>query len=271
MPRLDQALVQRGLARSRGQAAEAVRAGGVRVNGRPATKPAASVTDDDRLEVTDADHYVSRAAHKLLGALADAGLRISGRVLDAGASTGGFTQVALERGAELVYAVDVGHDQLVRRLRDDPRVVVREGLNLRELTLADVGGEPVDLIVGDVSFISLSLLLAPLLAVLRPDGAALLLVKPQFEVGRGGLDARGVVRDPAVRDRCVDAVAARAAELGWPEAWRAPSRTPGTGGNIEWFLLLSRSRNVAVATDRVQSWEPVATSPWPSTGGGRKL
>ena len=267
MARLDQALVQRGLARSRGQAAEAVRAGAVRVNGRPATKPAASVTDEDRLEVTDADHYVSRAAHKLLGALEDTGLEMSGRVLDAGASTGGFTQVALERGAELVYAVDVGHGQLAGSLRDDPRVIVREGLNLRELTLADLGGEPVDLIVGDVSFISLTLLLEPLLGVLRPDGAALLLVKPQFEVGRGGLDARGVVRDPAVRDRCVDAVATRAAELGRPEAWRGLSRTPGFHGNVEWFLLLSRSRIVVAATDRVQSWEPVATSPWPSTGG----
>ena len=269
--RLDLVLVRRGLARSRGQAADAIKAGRVLVNGQPAHKPSEPVSDADDVQFTGGDHYVSRAAHKLIGALDASGVIVTGRVLDAGACTGGFTQVVLERGADTVYAVDVGHDQLAASISDDPRVRVREGLNLRDLTLADFDGEPVDLIVGDVSFISLSLLLAPLLAVLRPDGAALLLVKPQFEVGRGGLDARGVVRDPAVRDRCVDAVAARAAELGWPEAWRAPSRTPGTGGNIEWFLLLSRSRNVAVATDRVQSWEPVATSPWPSTGGGRKL
>ncbi|MFT3969843.1 MAG: TlyA family RNA methyltransferase [Micropruina sp.] len=236
--RLDQALVRRGLARSRGQASEAVRAGGVRVNGRAASKPAETVTDTDRIEVLATDHYVSRAAHKLLGALADTGLAVTGRVLDAGASTGGFTQVALERGAEIVYAVDVGHGQLVAQLRDEPRVVVREGLNLRELSVGDLDNVPVDLVVGDVSFISLTLLLAPLLAVLKPDGAALLLVKPQFEVGRGGLDARGVVRDEQVRQRCVDAVAAQARQLGWPEQWRGISRTVGASGNVEWFLLL---------------------------------
>ncbi len=236
--RLDQALVGRGLARSRGQAAEAVRNGHVRVNGRLATKPSAPVDASDAIEVGVADHYVSRAAHKLNGALDDSGLPVGGRVLDAGASTGGFTQVALERGADAVYAVDVGHGQLAAALRDDPRVVVREGLNLRDLSLDQLDGRAVDLIVGDVSFISLRLLLAPLLAVLRPDGAALLLVKPQFEVGRGGLDARGVVRDENVRRQCVDAVAAEAARLGRPEAWRGVSRTPGTAGNVEWFLLL---------------------------------
>ena len=236
--RLDQALVRRGLARSRGQASEVVRAGGVRVNGRRTNKPAATVADSDRIEVAGTDHYVSRAAHKLLGALIDSGLGIAGRVLDAGASTGGFTQVALERGAETVYAVDVGHGQLAASVRDDSRVVVREGLNLRALSLGDLDGRPVDLIVGDVSFISLKLLLDPLLAVLKPDGAALLLVKPQFEVGRGGLDARGVVRDDRIRQRCVDEVAAQARRLGWAEAWRGVSRTVGASGNVEWFLLL---------------------------------
>lgn len=236
--RLDQALVRRGLARSRGQASEVVRAGGVRVNGRRTNKPAATVADSDRIEVAGTDHYVSRAAHKLLGALIDSGLGIAGRVLDAGASTGGFTQVALERGAETVYAVDVGHGQLAASVRDDSRVVVREGLNLRALSLDDLDGQPVDLIVGDVSFISLKLLLDPLLAVLKPDGAALLLVKPQFEVGRGGLDARGVVRDDRIRQRCVDEVAAQAQRLGWAETWRGVSRTVGASGNVEWFLLL---------------------------------
>ena len=236
--RLDQALVRRGLARSRGQASEVVRAGGVRVNGRRTNKPAATVADSDRIEVAGTDHYVSRAAHKLLGALIDSGLGIAGRVLDAGASTGGFTQVALERGAETVYAVDVGHGQLAASVRDDSRVVVREGLNLRALSLDDLDGQPVDLIVGDVSFISLKLLLDPLLAVLKPDGAALLLVKPQFEVGRGGLDARGVVRDDRIRQRCVDEVAAQARRLGWAETWRGVSRTVGASGNVEWFLLL---------------------------------
>ncbi|MFT4295977.1 MAG: TlyA family RNA methyltransferase [Micropruina sp.] len=236
--RLDQELVRRGLARSRGQAADAVRSGHVQVNGRPAGKPATPVAPSDSIEVSVTDHYVSRAAHKLLGALDDSGLRVAGRVLDAGASTGGFTQVVLERGADPVYAVDVGHGQLAAAVRDDSRVVVREGLNLRDLSLDDLDAEPVDLIVGDVSFISLKLLLPALLAVLRPDGAALLLVKPQFEVGRGGLDARGVVRDEKVRRQCVDEVAAEAARLGRPETWRGVSRTPGSAGNVEWFVLL---------------------------------
>lgn len=236
--RLDLVLVRRGLARSRGQAADAIKAGRVLVNGSPAHKPSDPVGDADELSLTDTDHYVSRAAHKLIGALDATGITVAGRVLDAGASTGGFTQVLLERGAEAVYAVDVGHDQLVASVRDDPRVRVREGLNLRDLTLADLDDEPVDLIVGDVSFISLRLLLRPLLAVLKPTGTALLLVKPQFEVGRGGLDSRGVVRDDATRRRCVDEVVHDAAQLGWREAWRGVSATPGTSGNVEYFVQL---------------------------------
>lgn len=240
--RLDQVLVRRGLARSRGQAADAIRSGRVSINGRTARKPSDPVEAEDQVEVEGAGHYVSRGAHKLLDALTDSGMPVHGRALDAGASTGGFTQVLLERGAEVVFAVDVGHGQLVESVRDDPRVRVHEGLNLRDLTLDDVDGEPVDLIVGDVSFISLRLLLAPLLAVLTPEGRALLLVKPQFEVGRGGLDSRGVVRSETVRLRCVDRVAAAAEELGWTEQWRGVSRTPGTSGNVEYFLLLGRSR-----------------------------
>lgn len=239
-PRLDQALVGRGLARSRGQASEAVKAGLVLVNDQTVSKPSTQVADADVLVLTTEDPYVSRAAHKLVGALADTGLAIPARVLDAGASTGGFTQVLLDRGAVQVYAVDVGHGQLVDQVRTDPRVVVRERLNLRDLTLHHLDGAPVDLIVGDVSFISLRLLLEPLLAVLDADGAALLLVKPQFEVGRARLDARGVVTDARDRDRAVDAVARKAAELGWLERWRGPSRTPGVQGNVEWFLLLRR-------------------------------
>ena len=240
--RLDQVLVRRGLARSRGQAADAIRSGRVTVNGRPARKPSDPVEPDDQLDVEGAGHYVSRGAHKLLDALADSGVAVHGRALDAGASTGGFTQVLLERGAAVVYAVDVGHGQLVDSVRGDPRVLVHEGLNVRDLTLDQLDGEPVDLIVADVSFISLNLLLPPLLAVLKPDGQALLLVKPQFEVGRGGLDSRGVVRDEAVRLRCVDGVAATAARLGWTEQWRGVSRTPGTSGNVEYFLLVRRPR-----------------------------
>ena len=219
-----------------------IRAGLVLVNSQVVVKASATVRNSDSVELTRGDHYASRAAHKLLGALDASGLEVAGRVLDAGASTGGFTQVLLERGAVLVHAVDVGHGQLADVVRSDPRVRVHEGLNLRDLSLEHLDGQPVDLVVADVSFISLRLLLVPLLAVLRPTGAALLLVKPQFEVGRGGLDAHGVVREESARRRCVDAVAADASELGWPEVWRGQSGTPGSAGNVEWFLLLRRVR-----------------------------
>lgn len=236
--RLDRALVERGWFSSRAQAQDAIRAGRVLVNGEVITKAATSTATDADIDVTGDRHYVSRAAHKLLGALAGSAVPVPARVLDAGASTGGFTQVLLEAGAERVYAVDVGHGQLVQTIRDDPRVVVRERLNLRELTLADLDDQPVGLVVADVSFISLTMILDRLLAVLEPDGHALVLVKPQFEVGRAGLDDRGVVRDPRLRRRAVDAVLAAAAELGWAARWSAESGLPGESGNVEYFLDL---------------------------------
>lgn len=196
--RLDAALVARGLARSRGRATDLIAAGRVLVNGRPAQRPAQQVTDAENVSAL-VDPWVSRAAHKLLGALEASGTGVSGRVLDAGASTGGFTQVLLQRDAARVYAVDVGHGQLVPEVADDPRVVVREGLNLRDLSLDDVEGHPVDLVVADVSFISLTLLVEPLRRVAADGATALVLVKPQFEVGRGHLDSRGVVADPRRR------------------------------------------------------------------------
>lgn len=237
--RLDLALVARGLARSRAQAAELIAAGRVTVNGSAASKAAQRVADRDDI-AADVEPWVSRAAHKLIGALESSGVRVGGRVLDAGASTGGFTQVCLARGAEVVYAVDVGHGQLAAPVRDDPRVRVHEGLNLRDLTLDHLDGALVDLVVGDVSFISLRLLLPPLLAVLTDDGAALLLVKPQFEVGREALGAGGVVRDDALRRACVDAVVADANRLGWRERWRGISALPGASGNVEYFVHLTR-------------------------------
>lgn len=235
--RLDAALVQRGLARSRKQASELIAGGGVRVNGEVATKPSRPVASDDRVEA-HVDPYVSRAAHKLLGVLDDCPTPLAGRALDAGASTGGFTQVLLERGCAPVYSVDVGHDQLAPLLRDDPRVGVREGLNLRDLTLADLDGEPVDVVVADVSFISLTLLVRPLLDCLRPSGVALLMVKPQFEVGKGRLDAHGVVTSPALWRESVDAVVAAASECGWGCDWRGETRLAGTTGNREFFVRL---------------------------------
>lgn len=238
--RLDAALVARGLARSRGAAADLIAAGAVTVNGRPARKASERVGDDATIAAAS-DHYVSRAAHKLLGALTVTGTELSGRALDAGASTGGFTQVLLERGCEPVYAVDVGHDQLAPELRADPRVIVRERLNLRDLTLADVGGVPVAIVVADVSFISLLLLVRPLLSVVADDGVALLMVKPQFEVGRGGLDSRGVVTDPALQVAAVDGVVAAAAEVGWTCDWRGETPLPGGSGNREFFVRLRRA------------------------------
>ncbi|HRA06331.1 MAG TPA: TlyA family RNA methyltransferase [Propionicimonas sp.] len=233
--RLDRALVERGLARSRTHAQVSIRGGLVSVSGVVVTRPAFPV-DDEPIELSATDHYVSRAAHKLLGALAATGLAIPRRVLDAGASTGGFTQVLLEAGASRVYAVDVGHGQLAPGLRADPRVVVRERLNLRDLTLADLDGGPVGLVVGDVSFISLKLLLEPLFAVLEPGGSALLLVKPQFEVGRRGLDHHGVVRSDDLRTEAVAGVVEAAKALGWRASWQGESRLPGESGNVEYFV-----------------------------------
>lgn len=237
--RLDVALVMRGLARSRNQAAEVVRSGHVTVDGIEIRKVSHPVTEESVIETVD-DPWVSRAAHKLLGALDASGTTVPQRVLDAGASTGGFTAVCLDRGAQQVFAVDVGHGQLVPELRSDPRVVVREGLNLRDLQLDDLDGHQVDLVVGDVSFISLTLLLEPMLAVLSDSGTALLLVKPQFEVGRELLGAGGVVKDPALRQSAVDGVVTAAAHLGWVCTWQGESRLPGATGNVEIFVALTR-------------------------------
>ena len=242
--RLDVALVALGLARSRAQAADLIGRGRVRVNGATASRPAVRVSESDRVEA-DTDPYVSRAAHKLIGALDARGLAVGGRALDAGASTGGFTQVLLERGCDPVYAVDVGHGQLAAAVASDPRVVVREGLNLRDLSLADLDGVPVDVVVADVSFISLTLLMGPLLGVLRDDGVALVLVKPQFELGRAALDSHGVVGDPAAAARAVDVVADAASRLGWQEAWRGESGLPGEAGNREFFCELRRAATSA--------------------------
>ena len=235
MTRLDVALVAAGLAATRHRAQLAIAGGRVRVNGVEAAKPSQPVNPKDELAVVD-DPWVSRAAHKLLGALDDAQLAVPARCLDAGASTGGFTQVLLSRGAQRVYAVDVGHGQLAPAVAEDARVTAREGVNVKDLTLADLDGEPVDLVVADLSFISLTLVLPALLPLV--DGDALLLVKPQFEVGKGNLGSSGVVRDERLRTQAVDGVAAAAGDLGWREVWRGPSRLPGAHGNIEYFLHL---------------------------------
>jgi len=238
--RLDAALHARGLARSRSHARQLLDGGLVRVDGTVQTKPATAVDDTSRIEAA-ADPYVSRAAHKLRQALAESGLVVPPRVLDAGASTGGFSQVLLEAGAARVFAVDVGHGQLAPQLRADPRLTVREGLNVRELTLDQLDGQPVDLVVADLSFISLTVVLDALLSVLTVDGRALVLVKPQFEVGRAGLDDHGIVKTDALRRHGIDRVVARAVELGWRLAWQADAGLAGEKGNREAFCLFDRT------------------------------
>ena len=235
--RLDRVLVARGLARSRSQAQSMIAAGVVQVDGTVVRRPADGVGPGASV-TAEVDPYVSRAAHKLLGALDDLAVTVSGRGLDAGASTGGFTQVLLERGCRTVYAVDVGTDQLAPSVRQDQRVVVQEQTNLRDLDLSHVGGDPVDLVVADVSFISLTLLVGPLTAVTHPDGWLLLMVKPQFEVGRERLGRGGVVRSPALQAEAVRAVAGAAEPYGWFASAVVASRLPGPAGNREFFLLL---------------------------------
>ncbi len=244
--RLDQELVRRGLARSRDHARELVESGRVSVSGAVAGKPATGVTTDVaivvRLDSTEPE-YVSRGGHKLAGAL-DAftprGLVVDGRrCLDAGASTGGFTDVLLRAGAGEVVAVDVGYGQLAWSLRTDDRVVVVDRTNVRDVDPERVGGS-VDLVVGDLSFISLRLVLDALIGVTRPDGDLVLMVKPQFEVGKERLGKGGVVRDPALRGEAVAAVAGAAAARGWGAVGVARSPLPGPSGNVEFFLWLRR-------------------------------
>lgn len=207
---------------------------------------AAELVDPSTRIDADVDAYVSRAAHKLIGALDDLQLEVSGRALDAGSSTGGFTQVLLERGASQVVAVDVGTDQLVPLLRTDPRVRVWEQTNLRDLTLSHVDDEAVDLTVADVSFISLTLLVGPLARVTAESGSLLLMVKPQFEVGRKLLGKGGVVRSPDLQRRAVAAVLEHAAATGWHPHAAVPSRLPGPAGNREFFVWLRHEHPVEV-------------------------
>ncbi|MFC0530453.1 TlyA family RNA methyltransferase [Phytohabitans kaempferiae] len=242
--RLDAELVRRGLARSREQAAELVEAGRVRVRGVPARKPAAMVDPADAVRVVgDTVEYVSRGGHKLAGALAafgPEGLEVSGRrCLDAGASTGGFTDVLLRTGAAEVVAVDVGYGQLAWALRNDPRVTVLERTNVRTLTAEMIGG-PVGLTVADLSFISLRLVLPALAGCTAVDGDLALMVKPQFEVGKERVGAGGVVREPALRAEAVLDVAEAARAEGLGVAGVAASPLPGPSGNVEFFLWLRR-------------------------------
>jgi 23S rRNA (cytidine1920-2'-O)/16S rRNA (cytidine1409-2'-O)-methyltransferase len=242
--RLDAELVRRGLARSRQHAVELIDAGRVELRGVTASKPATGVAAEAPLRVVaDAGDpgYASRGGYKLAGALAAFdGLRIEGRrCLDAGASTGGFTDVLLRAGASHVVAVDVGYGQLAWSLRGDERVTVLDRTNVRVLNPPQIGGQA-EVTVADLSFISLRLVLAALAACTGIAGDLLPMVKPQFEVGRERLGSGGVVRDPAHRLAAVVDVARAAAELGFGTAGVMTSPLPGPAGNVEFFLWLRR-------------------------------
>lgn len=242
--RLDTELVRRGLARSREHAARLVEAGRVTVRGMPASKSATGVDADTPVIVAPeraGPDWASRGAYKLLGALerfVSDGLRVTGRrCLDAGASTGGFTDVLLHEGAREVVAVDVGYGLLAWRLRSDPRVTVVDRTNVRTLDPDSVGGV-VELTVADLSFISLRLVLPSLLACTETGGDLVMMVKPQFEVGRERLGAGGVVRDPVLRETAVLDVVGTAARLDAAVRGVVASPLPGPSGNVEYFLWL---------------------------------
>jgi 23S rRNA (cytidine1920-2'-O)/16S rRNA (cytidine1409-2'-O)-methyltransferase len=237
--RLDEALVAAGLATSRSRARDAILRGAVTVDGAPAEKPGQLVAERAALALDDpAAGYVSRAALKLIAGLDHFGFDPDGRTaLDLGASTGGFTQVLLERGAARVVAVDVGHGQMAPALAADPRVVLKEGLNARDLSAADLAGEWIEAIVCDVSFISLRLALPPALRLAEPGAWGVFLVKPQFEVGPEGIGKGGLVRDAAAAEAAARGIADwLAGEPGWQVVGLAPSPIAGGAGNREYLL-----------------------------------
>lgn len=237
--RLDRLLVERGLAESREKAQALVLAGRVLVDGRPGVKPGEPVNEETRLEVLETLPYASRGGLKLEAALDGFGIKVEGRVcVDVGASTGGFTDCLLQRGAKRVHAVDVGRGQLDWKLRSDPRVIVREGINARYLKPEDIG-EAADLVVCDVSFISVTLLLPNLAALLHKEGEMVILIKPQFEVGKGQVGKGGIVRDPALHEAACRRVEEAAGALGFrTRVIDSPIR--GAEGNKEFLLHAAR-------------------------------
>jgi 23S rRNA (cytidine1920-2'-O)/16S rRNA (cytidine1409-2'-O)-methyltransferase len=246
-PRLDAALAERGLARSRTHAATLISQGLVSVDGRPVVKPATQVADQSRIAVAGGDHYVSRAAHKLIAGLDAFDVEVSGRLaLDMGASTGGFTQVLRERGADPVIAVDVGHGQLAASVAADPRVISVEGFNVRHMTRASLAAATgVDaapsLITGDLSFISLTHVLPAAREVAAADADLVLLVKPQFEVGRTAVKG-GLVTNPVLRADAVAGVLWAAWDAGMGTCGIVSSPIVGTHGNSEYIAHLAPGR-----------------------------
>ncbi len=262
--RLDAELVRRGLARSREHASQLVAEGRVKVRGTVATKPATAVELGTALVVreTDDPNWASRGAHKLVGALEKfPDIKPAGRrCLDAGAATGGFTDVLLRAGARQVVAADVGRGLLDWRLRTDDRVVVKDKTNVRALAPGDIGG-PVELVVADLSFISLRLVLPALAACLDEEGDLLPMVKPQFEVGKERLGSGGVVRDPVLRAEAVLEVVAAAARIGLRLHGVTASPLPGPSGNVEYFVWLRRGEPLDTDTAATLVRTAVAEGP----------
>ena len=267
--RLDLALVERGLARSRSHAVSLVDAERVLVEGKAARKASANVSDESAIRVLEAIDYVSRAGHKLAGALESfATINIEGKLcLDVGASTGGFTEVLLRKGASQVVAIDVGHGQLVPELARNRKVVNLEGFNARELTpetlrersadsgvTIDVSKTPIGVVVGDLSFISLTLVLPAMVSV-APDAEFVLLIKPQFEVGKQSLHANGIVNDHRLRAGAIKQVVDCVDGLGFFVQGLEKSSLPGTHGNIEYLLWINGNRpeNRQEWTDRIET------------------
>lgn len=257
--RLDVALAARGLARSRTHAATLIAGGLVTVDGSPVVRASAKVGDDQQIVVAGADHYVSRGAHKLLAALDAFHVEVAGRVaLDAGASTGGFSQVLLERGARRVVAVDVGHGQLARELEGEHRLISHEGINVRELTHDSFarlpgGDERPELVVADLSFISLTQVLPALRDVAAATADFVLLVKPQFEVGRTGV-REGIVHDPGLRADAIGGVLWSAWDLGLGTSGVIASPIAGSHGNREFLVQLTeRGSNPTEWLEQVRS------------------
>jgi 23S rRNA (cytidine1920-2'-O)/16S rRNA (cytidine1409-2'-O)-methyltransferase len=242
--RLDVFLTEHGLAPSRQRARALIMAGSIRVNDQPVDKPGALVDDGDRIALTGADlPYVSRGGLKLEAALAGYRVDAAGRVcLDVGASTGGFTDCLLQRGATRVYAVDVGYGQMAWKLRQDPRVIVIERTNIRYIS-PDTLPEPVDLVTIDASFISLKIVVPVVLRYLKREGMLLPLIKPQFEVGKGLVGKGGVVSDPARHVQVIDELGCFFAGLGLRCSEALPSPVLGPKGNREFFMLLKRGQS----------------------------
>jgi len=239
--RLDIALEQRRLVQSRARGRDAVLRGTVRVNGVPVAKPGMLVGETDKIEISDpAGRYVSRAALKLIAGLDAGGIEVAGKTcLDLGASTGGFTQVLVERGAAKVYAVDVGHGQLHANVAALPNVIAMEGTNVRELT-RELVAEPVDLLVCDISFVSVTKVLAAPLGLCRAGADAVILIKPQFEVGRERIGKGGIVADEAAIAEAIAAVVGFVTAEGWRHRASVPSPIAGGDGNKETVALFSR-------------------------------